>query len=71
MLYALRQGALDAVPIERVAAWLDALGRRLETLHPELLRKLETRTALTADVESLLRSAFEAVGRDIAQEARP
>lgn len=71
MLFALRQGVLDAVPIGRVASWLEALGRRLETLQPELLRALENDTALTADVEAQLRSACNAVGRDIAPGALP
>jgi F-type H+-transporting ATPase subunit alpha len=71
LLFAIRQGCLDAVPVERVQPFLDALRRHLETAATSLVQALEGDAPLSPASETELRRAIEAVGRGLAQEVAP
>jgi F-type H+-transporting ATPase subunit alpha len=68
-LFAVREGLLDAVPVERVVAFLEALGRRLELVDRDVLDALEGAAGLNASVQERLRQAVEAVRGEQTSEA--
>jgi F-type H+-transporting ATPase subunit alpha len=59
-LFAVRDGLLDTVPVERIDAFLAALSRRLEDSEPQLLTELGKPDKMTPDTESRLRAAITA-----------
>jgi F-type H+-transporting ATPase subunit alpha len=56
-LYAIREGFLDAVRLDRVGAFLDALMRRLDEVDTDLLSALEHDDALSEATRDRLRQA--------------
>jgi F-type H+/Na+-transporting ATPase subunit alpha len=60
-LFAIREGFLDAIAVEQVQGFLDALVQRLEEVEPQLLKSLEREVDLTAMMTSRLRQAIETV----------
>ncbi len=71
LLFALRHGLLDATPLERIGAVLEAMNDYLESLAPELLVALEGGDRIPPETEGRLRSAIAAAGRTAAPEAAP
>jgi F-type H+-transporting ATPase subunit alpha len=63
ILFAVREGCLDAVAVEEVGPFLDALQQRLDELDRDLLDSLEGKDGLGASDEERLRQAIDAVGR--------
>jgi F-type H+-transporting ATPase subunit alpha len=61
VLYAVREGFLDVVPIEQVGACLEALRERLEEIDHDVLDALERQEELSKALEARLRQAIEAV----------
>jgi F-type H+/Na+-transporting ATPase subunit alpha len=66
-LFAVREGYLDAVPVEKVGIWLQALYQRLETAESTLLEELEGADRLEGELETRLRRSIEATRRDFAR----
>jgi F-type H+-transporting ATPase subunit alpha len=62
-LFVLREGALDAVPVEQVAPLLAALRRRLDEVDGDLLDALERADDLTEEDRDRLRRAVAAAQR--------
>jgi F-type H+/Na+-transporting ATPase subunit alpha len=60
ILYAIRAGFLDAVPIAKVAEFLEALLDRLDTLDDAVLQALQSEEDLPTAMEARLRQAIEA-----------
>ena len=60
-LYAIREGALDAVAVADVSLFLDQFARRLEQLESDLLRTLETADVLDDASRTRLNRALETV----------
>jgi F-type H+/Na+-transporting ATPase subunit alpha len=60
-LFAIREGALDSVPVDDVGRFLSAVLTRLEELHPELLEALEQGEDLTDALQEKLHRAIEAI----------
>jgi F-type H+-transporting ATPase subunit alpha len=71
LLFAIRQGYLDALHLERIPLFLDTLRRHLETAAPQLLLAMEGEAILAPEGETTLRSAIEAVVRGLEQEPVP
>jgi F-type H+-transporting ATPase subunit alpha len=71
LLFAVREGCLDDVPVEKVAPFLHDLCRHLETVEPALLRSLETNNDLPRDAEAHLRTVIEADRRGLVKEPPP
>ena len=63
ILFAIREGSLDAVAVEEVCPFLDALRQRLDELDHDTLDKLEGADRLSQGVEQRLRQAVAAVQR--------
>jgi len=63
MLYALREGHLDAVAVDRVGEFLDTLGQNLDRADVDLLDALENAADLDDTLRNRLRRAIEAIGR--------
>jgi F-type H+-transporting ATPase subunit alpha len=66
VLYAVREGYLDNVPVEQVGAFLEALRQRLNELDHDILDALEGDRADEV-LGGRLRQAIEAVGRSFAE----
>jgi F-type H+/Na+-transporting ATPase subunit alpha len=64
VLYAVREGSLDAIPVEGVGHFLDALRQRLDEIDHDLLDALEREDVLSESIEARLRQAIEAVRHD-------
>lgn len=61
MLYAIREGLLDAVPVEQVSPFLEALCLRLDESDPLLLQALEGDQIVTEVQQQRLRHVIDAV----------
>jgi F-type H+-transporting ATPase subunit alpha len=59
-LFAVREGLVDAVAVDRIEGFLAAVAGRQEAAEPELLGQLEGAGADSAEVETRLRQAIEA-----------
>ena len=57
-LFAFREGLLDAIAVDRVEGFLNAVARRLETAEPDLLNQLDRAAAFSPDIEGRLRQAI-------------
>jgi F-type H+-transporting ATPase subunit alpha len=68
LLFAVREGYLDPVPVARVGAFREELRARLEELDGPVLEALEGGGDLGPDLEARLRRALEAVQRRVAAE---
>jgi F-type H+-transporting ATPase subunit alpha len=61
VLYAVREGGLDTVPVEDVGHFLDALLQRLDELDRDVLEALEREESLSDTIQARLRQAIEGV----------
>lgn len=61
MLYAVREGYLDLVSVEKVGHFLDDLCRRLDELDGDVLQALENEENMSDTMQGRLRHALEAV----------
>lgn len=61
-LYAVREGHLDALPVEHVRPYLEALARHLDELDPGLVEALDHDEPLTPDLEARLARACRSPG---------
>jgi F-type H+-transporting ATPase subunit alpha len=69
LLFAVRQAYLNVLALDKVAAFLEALGERLERLDCDLLGVLERGAELNAATEQHLRQVLTTVQRPFATEA--
>ena len=60
-LFAIRDGALDAVPVAQVGHFLDRTCKRLEDLEPDVLKALEDGAEFSEPLRDRLRQIFAAV----------
>jgi F-type H+-transporting ATPase subunit alpha len=58
ILYAVTNGFLDDVPVERVITWENNFHRFMETNHPEIGKKIDTEFEIRTDTDNLLRAAI-------------
>lgn len=70
-MYAVREGSLDAVPVEQVGEFLAALQQRMDDLDAALTDLLERADKLTDDLASRLHQVVAAVARQFAPGGRP
>jgi F-type H+/Na+-transporting ATPase subunit alpha len=61
-LFAVRDGLLDCIPVDRIDGVLAALTRRLEDAEPDLLEALEKPDPMSPETEGRLRAAITAEG---------
>ncbi|MBV9132446.1 MAG: F0F1 ATP synthase subunit alpha, partial [Chloroflexi bacterium] len=59
IIYALTNGFLDDVPIEKVRAWENEFHRFMETAHPEIGETITNDKALSDDTIAKLRTAID------------
>src|SRR5438309_10066348 len=59
IIYALTNGFLDDVPIDKVRAWETEFHRFMETAHPELIETIQNEKALSDDTIAKLRTAID------------
>ncbi|MDQ6675517.1 MAG: F0F1 ATP synthase subunit alpha [Chloroflexota bacterium] len=59
IIYALTNGLLDDVAIDKVGAWETEFHRFMETAHPEILETIENEKALSDDTVKGLRAGIE------------
>lgn len=65
-LFSIREGYLDVVSVDRVAAFLDALRRRLDDVESDLLDVIEREDELGDSSRERLRQTLESVSRTFA-----
>jgi F-type H+-transporting ATPase subunit alpha len=58
ILYAVNNGYMDDVPVEKVSAFELDFYRFMETSHPEIFKRIETEKELKEELENLLKSAI-------------
>src|SRR5471032_1993404 len=58
VIYAGTRGYLDAIPVNKVAAYQDGLLSKLKTGYPQLMDGIRTQKALTPELEALLKTAL-------------
>jgi len=58
ILYAVINGYLDEVPLDKVATFEDAFHRFMETNHPEIGKDIVTTKDLTVETEEALKAAI-------------
>ena len=58
MLYAVNNGYLDDVPVNKVAQFEQDFHRFIDTNHPDLIKGIETKKELTSEIEESLKSAI-------------
>jgi len=59
ILYAVINGYLDEVPLEKVATFEDAFHRFMETNHPEIGKEIASTKDLTSEMEESLKKAID------------
>jgi F-type H+-transporting ATPase subunit alpha len=59
VLFAVREGLLDSIAVERIDGFLASLTHRLEDTEPELLESLEKLAAMSPEVNGKLRRVIE------------
>jgi len=59
VVYALNQGFIDDVPLDRVRSFADELRKFLASNHADLVATVTSEKALTPEIEATLRSAIE------------
>jgi F-type H+/Na+-transporting ATPase subunit alpha len=59
IIYALTNGFLDDVPIDKVRAWENEFHRFMETAHPEIAETIMSEKALSDETVATLRAAIE------------
>lgn len=58
ILYAVTNGYLDDVPMDRVLSWEENFHRFMETRHPEIERRIDQAMELTKEIEEALKAAI-------------
>jgi F-type H+-transporting ATPase subunit alpha len=58
ILYAVTNGYLDDVPVEKVIPWEENFHRFMETNHPEIEKKINTEYEIKPETENLLKAAI-------------
>jgi F-type H+-transporting ATPase subunit alpha len=58
ILYAVTNGYLDDVPVEKVISWEEHFHRFMETSHLEIENKINAENEITAETEGLLKTAI-------------
>ncbi len=58
ILYAVTNGFLDDVPVEKVIPWEGNFHRFMETNHPEIEKKINTEYEIKPEAENLLKTAI-------------
>ncbi|MGQ9508920.1 MAG: F0F1 ATP synthase subunit alpha [Thermodesulfobacteriota bacterium] len=58
ILYAVTNGYLDDVPVDRVISWEENFHRFMETRHPEIEKKINQEMELTQEIEEALKAAI-------------
>jgi F-type H+/Na+-transporting ATPase subunit alpha len=66
-LFAVREGYLDAIPVEQVGPFLAALNRRLDELDRDLLVSLEQDAELSETLSARLHQAAGAIARSLSK----
>jgi F-type H+-transporting ATPase subunit alpha len=61
VIYAGTRGYLDKLPVNKIAAFSDALLSKLKTSYPKFLEGVRTKKALTPELETELKEALDAV----------
>ncbi len=61
VIYAGTRGYLDKLPVNKIAAFSDALLSKLKTSYPGFLEGVRTKKALTPELETELKTALDAV----------
>ncbi len=61
VIYAGTRGYLDKLPVNKIAAFSDALLSKLKTSYPKFLEGVRTKKALTPELETELKAALDAV----------
>jgi F-type H+/Na+-transporting ATPase subunit alpha len=67
-LFAIREGLLDPVPVDKVGEFLAALIQRLDELDADLVKALEKDASLSETMQTRLRQAILAVQRPFVRE---
>jgi F-type H+-transporting ATPase subunit alpha len=58
MLYAVNNGYLDDVPVNKVALFEQDFHRFIDTNHPDIIKQIETEKELTSEIEKSLKSVI-------------
>ena len=58
ILYAVTNGYLDDVTVEKVISWEENFHRFMETNHPEIQKKINTDNEIKPETENLLKTAI-------------
>ncbi len=58
ILYAVTNGYLDDVPVDRVIPWEENFHRFMETRHPEIEKRINQEMELTKEIEEALKAAI-------------
>jgi len=58
ILYAVTNGYLDDVPVEKVISWEENFHRFMETSHPEIEKKINAEYEIKPETENLLKAAI-------------
>jgi F-type H+-transporting ATPase subunit alpha len=62
-LFAATNGYADAVPVDRIRNWEEALLRSLDAAQPEIAKDIDERKMITPETEAALRQAIEGFNR--------
>ena len=58
ILYAVTNGYLDDVPVEKVISWEENFHRFMETNHPEIVNKINAEYEIKPETDNLLKAAI-------------
>ncbi len=58
-IYAVTNGYADAVPVEKVTAYINALRTYVNGNHPDLVQSINTEKALTPEIEASMKGAID------------
>ncbi len=58
ILYAVNNGFLDDVPVNKISSFEQAFHRFMDSNYPELIKELEDKKEITADIEDKLKAAI-------------
>lgn len=66
ILYAVTNGYLDDVPVDRVISWEENFHRFMETRHPEIEKRINQEMELTKEIEEALKAAILEYKKELA-----
>jgi F-type H+-transporting ATPase subunit alpha len=61
VIYAGTRGYLDKLPVNKIAAFSEALLSKLRTSYPTFFEGIRTKKALTPELEAILKEALDLV----------